>query len=57
LPGIFFVYELSPFMIEASRIRMPLLHLTTKILAIVGGVFTVLGVADSLLYRLQRLTK
>ena len=56
LPGIFFVYELSPFMIEASRIRMPILHLVTKLCAIVGGVFTVLGVLDSILFRLQKLT-
>mmetsp|Transcript_21300 Transcript_21300/g.48190 ORF Transcript_21300/g.48190 Transcript_21300/m.48190 type:complete len:330 (+) Transcript_21300:330-1319(+) len=55
LPGIFFIYELSPFMIAASRIRMPVLHLITKVLAIVGGVFTVLGVADSILFRLQKL--
>lgn len=56
LPGIFFVYELSPFMIEASRIRMPILHFVTKLCAIVGGVFTVLGVLDSILFRLQKLT-
>lgn len=56
LPGIFFVYELSPFMIEASRIRMPFLHFVTKLCAIVGGVFTVLGVLDSILFRLQKMT-
>jgi hypothetical protein len=55
LPGIFFVYELSPFMIEASRTRMPILHFFTKVCAIVGGVFTVLGVLDSILFRLQKL--
>lgn len=55
LPGIFFVYELSPFMIEASRTRIPLLHFFTKILSIVGGVFTVMGVIDSIIYKLQRL--
>jgi len=55
LPGIFFIYELSPFMIEASRLRMPLLHLLTKLCAIIGGVFTVLGVLDSVIFRLQKL--
>lgn len=55
LPGIFFVYDLSPFMIEASRTRMPLLHFCTKLCAIVGGVFTVLGVLDSILFRLQKM--
>ena len=43
-------------MIEASRIRMPVLHFLTKICAIVGGVFTVLGVLDSILFRLQKMT-
>lgn len=54
LPGIFFVYELSPFMIEASRTRIPLLHLLTKLCAIVGGVFTVMGVIDSIVFKLSR---
>jgi hypothetical protein len=55
LPGIFFIYELSPFMIEASRMRMPLLHFLTKLCAIIGGVFTVLGVVDSVAFKLQSL--
>ena len=48
-------YELSPFMIEASRIRMPILHFATKLCAIVGGVFTVLGVVDSLFFRFLKI--
>ena len=55
MPGIFFVYELSPFMIEASRNRIPILHFVTKLCAIVGGVFTVLGVLDSILFHLQKM--
>jgi len=55
LPGIFFVYDLTPFMIEASESDMPFAHLVTKLCAIVGGVFTVIGVVDGLLYRLQNL--
>lgn len=38
-------------MIEASRTRIPLLQVLTKVCAIVGGVFTVLGALDLLLYR------
>jgi hypothetical protein len=55
LPGIFFIFELSPFMIEASRTRVPLLHLLTKVCAIVGGVFSVLGVLDSAIHKLSGL--
>jgi endoplasmic reticulum-Golgi intermediate compartment protein 3 len=52
LPGIFFVYDLSPFMLEVHITHMPLLHFITKLLAIVGGVFTILGVIDSVMHKL-----
>jgi hypothetical protein len=54
LPGIFFVYDLQPFMIYTTISRMPVTHLITRLLAIVGGVFSVLGMADSLVYRIQK---
>ncbi len=56
LPGIFFVFDISPFMIEADSHSMPFLHFLTKVCAIVGGVFTVLGVIDSIIYKLGRLS-
>jgi endoplasmic reticulum-Golgi intermediate compartment protein 3 len=52
LPGIFFVYDLSPFMLEVHHTSMPLLHFITKLLAIVGGVFTILGVVDSVIHKI-----
>jgi hypothetical protein len=55
LPGIFFVYDLQPFMIHTTKSTMPMTHLITRLLAIVGGVFSVLGMADSLVYRIQKL--
>ena len=55
LPGIFFVYELSPFMVEVKRERAPFSHLFTKLCAIIGGVFTVMGVFDSTLYKFLKL--
>lgn len=57
LPGIFFVYELSPFMIQAQQDRLSFLHLLTKLCAILGGIFTVLGVVDALLFKLFRFAK
>lgn len=54
LPGIFFVYDMSPFMVEVQRSYMPLLHFLTKLLAIVGGIFTILGVVDSGVYKVQK---
>ena len=55
LPGIFFVYDMSPFMVEVHRSHMPLLHFITKLLAIIGGIFTLLGVADSTIYKIQKI--
>lgn len=55
LPGIFFIYDLQPFVIYTTLTRMPLTHLFTRLLAIVGGVYSVLGMADSLVYRIQKL--
>jgi endoplasmic reticulum-Golgi intermediate compartment protein 3 len=54
LPGIFFVYDLSPFMVNVKKERIPVMHLFTKLLAIVGGVFTVLGIVDSIVFKAQR---
>jgi endoplasmic reticulum-Golgi intermediate compartment protein 3 len=42
-------------MIEATSSHMPLSHFLTKICAIVGGTFTVIGVVDAFLYRMGKL--
>jgi hypothetical protein len=55
IPGIFFIYEISPFLIEIKRIRMPFLHLLTRLCAIVGGVFSIFGVIDATVFRIQNL--
>ncbi len=57
LPGIFFVYEISPFMVEVTHKKVPFMHLVAKLCAIVGGIFSLLGVADSILHRLNKLIK
>lgn len=51
IPGIFFVYDLSPFLVQVSPAQTPLSHLVTRLLAIVGGVFCVMGLLDSLWYK------
>jgi len=51
LPGVFFVYDLSAFMVEVTRHRPPLSHFIVRLCAVVGGVFTTL----SALARLFRL--
>ena len=41
LPGIFFSFDFSPFMIELGSSRKPWLHLLVRCVSIVGGVLTV----------------
>merc|ERR1711933_372974 len=51
LPGVFFVYEFTPFMVQKVEKVVPLSHFLTSICAIIGGVFTMAGVIDAVLYR------
>lgn len=50
LPGIFFIYELAPMMVKYTERNKSFLHFMTSICAIIGGVFTVAGIIDSMLY-------
>ena len=50
IPGVFFVYDLSPFMVRVIERRMAFSTFITSICAIVGGIFTIAGVLDSLLH-------
>lgn len=50
MPGAFFQYELSPLMVKYTEKRQSLGHFLTNICAIVGGVYTVASLIDSLLY-------
>lgn len=52
LPFVFFHYELSPIMARLRVASRPLGSFLTGLCAIVGGVFTLSGVVDALLFRL-----
>merc|ERR1719284_1290224 len=54
LPGVFFVYEFTPFMVQKVEKTTPLSHFLTSVCAIIGGVFTVSGMIDAALYRSYR---
>lgn len=49
LPGVFFIYEIYPFAVEISKNSVPFTHLLIRLMASVGGVFTVVKLADSFL--------
>ncbi|CAH0404761.1 unnamed protein product [Chilo suppressalis] len=50
MPGAFFSYELSPLMVKYTEKERSIGHFATNICAIIGGVFTVAGIFDTLLY-------
>jgi len=54
LPGVFFMYDLSPIMVKFTERQRSFAHFLTSVCAIVGGVFTVAGIIDSLLYHSVR---
>merc|ERR1712050_668398 len=54
LPGVFLVYEFTPFMVQKIEKTVPLSHFLTSVCAIIGGVFTVAGMIDAILYRSYR---
>uniref|UniRef100_A0A8C6TAE6 Endoplasmic reticulum-Golgi intermediate compartment protein n=1 Tax=Neogobius melanostomus TaxID=47308 RepID=A0A8C6TAE6_9GOBI len=54
LPGVFVLYELSPMMVKFTEKQRSLTHFLTGVCAIIGGVFTVAGLIDSLIYHSAR---
>jgi hypothetical protein len=51
LPGVYFVYVFTPFMVQKIEKPQPLSHFLVSICAIIGGVFTVASMIDSALYK------
>ncbi|KAK2861637.1 hypothetical protein Q5P01_001170, partial [Channa striata] len=54
LPGVFILYELSPMMVKLTEKHRSFTHFLTGVCAIIGGVFTVAGLIDSLIYHSAR---
>jgi hypothetical protein len=50
LPAIYFRYEFSPITVKFTEKRKSFSHFLVQICAIVGGVFTVLGLVNSILH-------
>jgi hypothetical protein len=49
LPGIFFVYDLSPIKINYVYTHQPFTHFVVNLCAVIGGVFVVSGYMDRLM--------
>ncbi|EGF80855.1 hypothetical protein BATDEDRAFT_19389 [Batrachochytrium dendrobatidis JAM81] len=55
MPGkLFFNFEISPMLVKFKEFRKPFTHFLTDLCAIIGGVFTVAGMIDALLFATQR---
>lgn len=54
LPGVFFMFDLSPIQVTYTEYRTSLTHFLTSLCAIVGGTFTVAGIVDSVIYNSMR---
>ncbi|KAF7732577.1 Endoplasmic reticulum-Golgi intermediate compartment protein 3 [Apophysomyces ossiformis] len=54
LPGVFFLMDISPMMIIYRESRPSLTSFVTGVFAIVGGIFTVAGLVDRVMYRAER---
>jgi len=57
LPGVFYMYELSPIMVRFQERKKSFAHFLTGVCAIIGGVFTVAGLFDSMIYHSMRSLK
>ncbi|CAD6890185.1 unnamed protein product [Tilletia controversa] len=51
VPGVFFNYEISALKVVQQENKPSLGHFLTNLCAIVGGILTVFGIVDSLLYK------
>ncbi|CAE1330597.1 ERGIC3 [Acanthosepion pharaonis] len=54
LPGVFIMYELSPMMVKYTEKQRSFMHFLTGVCAIIGGIFTVAGLIDSMIYHSSR---
>ena len=54
LPGLFVYYELSPIMVKMEEHWRSTMHFLTSCCAIIGGLFTVAGIVDAMIYQGQR---
>lgn len=50
VPAVYFRYDLSPIVVQLTETNKLLSHFLVQVCAIVGGVFTVLGVVNSVIH-------
>jgi hypothetical protein len=53
VPGVFFMYDLSPIMVHIQEKSRSFIHFLTSLCAIIGGVFTIAGIIDAMVYNVS----
>ena len=51
LPGVFFIYDMSPFVVHTTEQYVPRIDFLARLCSIIGGAYALLGLLDSLLYK------
>jgi endoplasmic reticulum-Golgi intermediate compartment protein 3 len=54
VPGVFIIYDLSPIMVHITETRKSFLHFLTNLCAVIGGVFTIAGILDRVVYNVMQ---
>eukprot|EP00047_Mylnosiga_fluctuans_P011784 m.22809 g.22809 ORF g.22809 m.22809 type:complete len:437 (-) comp3803_c0_seq1:132-1442(-) len=54
LPGVFVMFDMSPILVSLTESRRSFMHFLTSVCAIVGGIFTVAGMIDSIIHHSLR---
>lgn len=50
IPGVFFIYKISPFMVEVVDEVTTFFHFLTSLCAIIGGVVSIASLVDTIVY-------
>ncbi|CAK4204810.1 unnamed protein product [Aphanomyces euteiches] len=50
LPGVFFIFDLSAFVVQVDATTVPFTHFLMRICAIIGGMVSIAGFIDSFIY-------
>ncbi|KAJ3437861.1 endoplasmic reticulum-golgi intermediate compartment protein [Anaeramoeba flamelloides] len=51
LPGIFFIYDFSPIMVEIVEEKKSFFHFITQLFGLLGGIYSISSLIDNLLFR------
>jgi len=54
LPGVFFFYEISPLQVRSQYESKPLFPFLTNLCAIMGGIFTLIGLLDRAVFKTMK---